>query len=198
MTGAALPKRTGRPLEADRHGEAGGKNAIPRSLGLTLEVLRGRRTRAEMLTLLLAYSEEQSPYGIRTYKTNNKKTMDAAVGNWESALHEPQFGIQHRYGLASDTWSGVLHLISLFCADLRDAAVEADRQRKLTNITLVADRLVALAERAKALAVDYEQLDFLRELGGDITDTVVRERHKEVIRDLLAAYHSVRRDDDSR
>lgn len=184
-------KRTGRPLEAQRHGGTGGENAIPRSLGLTLETLREGLgiDEAEMLERLL--ERKDSPYKIRKYSTK-RRSMEHAVRAWETAQHEPQFGMLHRYGLIFDSWSGILHLISLFCADLRDAADPAERTEKLDNIEVVADRMIAVAQRARALAKSYRDSDAQR-LGRDMTDPAVRRAQKDLIRDLLAAYHSVPR-----
>lgn len=190
MTGPH-PGRTGRPRVAERHKNRGGKNKTPRSFGLTLEAVRDELglDQAGMMLTLLEYIDPEHP--VREY-SREPDAMINCISGWETARTHPPFSIQYRYGRVSETWSGVLHLISLFYADLRDASDPTERDAKLSRVHEVADRLIALAQHAKAMAVDFEHGDYERTLGGEITDADVRERHKPVIRELLAAYRLAR------
>lgn len=186
MTGPH-PGRTGRPRVADRHKNRGGKNPIPRSFGLTLETVRDELGLDQAGMMLKLLERNDSEYPIPSYVTE-PSAMTNCISGWESAKKKMPFGIEHRYGLVSDTWSGALHLIGLFYADLRDASDPDARETKLARVQDVATRLTAMAERARAMAVDYEFGDYERTLGGEVTEPDVKERHKAVIADLLRAY----------
>lgn len=182
-----VPKRSGRPREAERHEETGGENCIPRSFGLTLEAVRDELGWDQAKLMNMFKYEIESRYTIRDYRTADSGKLDT-VSKWESAQHEPPFGVQHRYGLASGTWSGVLHVISLIYADLRDATDAVEREDKLREILALADGLSSLANCARNMVRSYAASELKDQLAGRITDSEVRERHKLVVRSLLAAY----------
>ncbi len=183
------PGRTGRPRAAVRHEATGGKNKIPRSFGLTLEAIRDELGHDEATMLSVLLDRTDSPYWIKDY-SRVPKTMKSTVRDWETALRDPPFGIEHRFGLASKTWSGVLQLISLFDAELRDAGQLDVREAKLEAVRNVAAGLIRLATAVTDMADNYAALGLEQRLGGDLKDEQVRVRHKDLIRELLAIYRS--------
>lgn len=110
--------KPGRP--AAPNPKVGGKNKIPRSLGMVLRAIRRRRRldQDEMMALLDA---TESPYRLqKERKDSQNKNPSSVISKWENAQSNLDFAVQHRYGLISETFSGVLHIVSLAYANLRD------------------------------------------------------------------------------
>lgn len=132
------------------------KGPIPRSLGAVYEVIRIRLGLSQ-LEMFSRLEKAKSPYKLRAPKKSSSKssarssdarraqTAISNISNWENSKHNVDFAVQHRYGVVSGTYSGVLHLISLFYANARDAADHTSRDKYLES-RAVARGLASLAE----------------------------------------------------
>ncbi len=100
--------------------------------------------------MLRRIKETPSPYGLRKTKSKPGCNPGAKVSNWERARDNIPFSVQHRYGTLVKTYSGVLHLVSLFYANFRDA----DARGIAVNVE-VARGLIALGNAVLEKAKDF-------------------------------------------
>jgi hypothetical protein len=104
--------------------KTGGENSIPRSLGVTLRAIRKQLglSSSKMYERLKA---TESPYEFPISKskvgTKNGQVGGATISTWETAQSNIPFSVQHRYGILSNSYSGIIHLVSLAYANIRDA-----------------------------------------------------------------------------
>jgi hypothetical protein len=183
------PKRgRGRPPAPNL--QPGGKNQIPRSLGMVLRAIRRKRAldQDEMLELL---NRTPSPYDLRKSRADRQNVNPGAtVSEWETAAHNLDFSIQHRYGLVSRTYSGVLHIVSLAYANLRDHGdpIERDKRDVLKENLDLARGLMHLSQfissRTQKHARDNAEPLHLAPLGDGGAD----EQHLQLINEMLDAF----------
>lgn len=159
----------GRPT-AKPNLSTGAENNQPRSLArvfLTIRKKQGPRVSgADMHTIL---ARQPSKYRMPRDLNSNEPQPDGATKKpsrletykWEKATGQPSFAVLHRYALASQTFTGVLHLASLFYAHFRDAGLaddDATRRGHLDFIDAVADGLMAFALTAKGNAASFRSV----------------------------------------
>jgi hypothetical protein len=119
--------------------------------------------------------------------------LGARISAYEKAATDPSFATQHRYGLVSDTWTGVIHIVSLFYAFLRCAAADdAGGAEQRAEAREVARKLKALATAADELVETCQKSDLLQTLKDEAwDDPVLRAAHaKAVIEPLMNAYRN--------
>lgn len=118
------------------------------------------------------------------------------ISAYENADRDLAFGTQHRYGIVSDTRSGIIHLISLFYAFVRCASAKpAERKAQLEEARLVARKLQALAKAADAMVAkaqtDGKVLEAIKdEAWGDPHERLHHE--KVVMEPLFKAYRETK------
>lgn len=168
--------------------QPGGRNQIPRSLGMVLRAIRRKRDldQDEMLDLL---NRTASPYELRKSRRDRQNVNPGAtVSDWENAAHNLDFSLQHRYGLISKTYSGVLHIVSLAYANLRDYSDPTEREKRdvLKENLDLAKGLMHLSKfitaRTEEHAGDDAGLQRLAPLGE------ADEQHLQLINDMLDAF----------
>jgi hypothetical protein len=88
-----------------------------------------------------------------------KKPPRQDVAPWESPNGQPTFAVLHRYALTADTFTGVLHITSLFYAHFRDAGLKkgAKRQQHLDFINAVSAALITFAQTAQANTATFDK-----------------------------------------
>jgi hypothetical protein len=124
----------------------GGDNDIPRSLGKVFKAIR--------LSLNLSQADmrkklEATPSPFRLPKPKGDTNPSATISTWESGRENIPFAVQHRYARLVGTYTGILHITSLFHANWRDAAETTDAavmKSRLAENAQAANGLIALAQ----------------------------------------------------
>jgi hypothetical protein len=90
------------------------------------------------------------------------RNPSALISSWEVAASNIPFSIQHRYEVLSNTFSGVIHLVSLFYANVRDQSdpsiSEEHKRKKLEENRQVALATIALGKHVSALTAKLETM----------------------------------------
>jgi hypothetical protein len=177
-----------------------GKRRIPRSMAMTFEYIRRGM-----------WNESQDRFGQRLADTFSSFPEDertdpkpekprARISAYEKAERHIAFGTQHKYATLSETYTGVIHLISLFYAYLRCAANAREndavvRAKQLNDAVLVARKLRALADVAEELAVTAHATGLLERLKDEAwEDRDSRFEHElAVIKPLFDAFKKIER-----
>jgi len=140
----------------------------------------------EMMRLLVS---TKSPYELRKpRKDSNNVNPGAVVSGWETAAQNLDFSVQHRYGLISRTYSGILHVVSLAYANMRDHADHGELAKGDTlNMNYdLANGLVELsAFITSATSECARRRDFLGRLSSDGRS---EEQHLDLINQMLDAF----------
>lgn len=146
-----------------------GRRPIPRSMGMTFEYIRrGMFANENQEAFGRRLQTTPSPFPESSRADPRAENPRSRISAYETAARDVCFGTQHRYGSLSKSYSGVIHLISLFYAFLRCAANEEEgsvesRREELRQAMDVAIRLEALAEEARRLvAVAQEEFESSR------------------------------------
>lgn len=142
----------------------------------------------EMLELL---NRTPSPYDLRKSRRDRQNVNPGAtVSEWENAAHNLDFSVQHRYGLLSRTYSGVLHIVSLAYANLRDHSDPNERAKRdvLKENLDLARGLKHLSEFITSMTQEHARTDsgsfHLAALGDGRAD----EQHLQLINQMLDAF----------
>ncbi len=130
--------------------------------------------------------------------SNGRGERDERVQTWESPKGQPTFAVLHRYGLAADVPTGLLHLTSLIYAHLREAGTHTkdERRKHLEFIVAIADSLIAFANDTKERVKSFDKhtcptYRFDRNEHLDHDDELAADR-SACINDLLDAFRTTR------
>lgn len=142
-------------------------------------------------------TDEECPF--REARLQHGARLGARISKYECANSDPSFGTQVRYGIVSDTWSGVIHIVSLLYAQMRDAVgPNNDRMKEIENAKSVLRKLRALIGEAERMIQEFDKKDseFVAQLASEqdvevFSNVAKRRSHRAlIIRPLLDAYRN--------
>lgn len=177
----------------------------PRSLGLTYAAVRSRLglNQADMHAHLQAIrSDYPFPKAARRKEPKklsrsereqrDRQRRHSMASRWEGPRGNPVFSVSHRYGVASQTYSGVLDLTSLVYAELRNAGQAADPAVHLENIHVLAAQLVSFAETIATAAKNFAQHRTEHRLDASLGDRDAYQLHLDLINLILDGFRKQR------
>ncbi len=182
-------RKSGRPRNSSEAGKS--KKMMPFSLGMTFEAIRWRLglDQGEMRDRLCNIPCE---FILPKSHKDDPSNPGQTVSNWERARNNVPFAVQFRYSVIADSYSGILHLISLLYANARDfsirEATDEEKQRILIENKELADRLKRLSEFILALTNQLQDGTIVNKLHGDPDkDESVRTEHLRLIAEMIDA-----------
>lgn len=123
-------------------------------------------------------------------KAKNSRT--SSVSNWERGVSEMPFSLQFAYGAVSETRNGIVHLVSCYYADLRDAVdLKKARQTRKFRMDKAKDNILqleAFLNTYKSLVKDLENGKLNDELENENATPKDEDKHIAIINRMLNAY----------
>ena len=172
-----------------------GKRKIPRSMAMTFEYIRCGMLDESQDKFGRHLQATFSPFPEHHLTNPNADKLRARISAYEQAERHLAFGTQHKYATLSESYTGVIHLISLFYAFLRCAANEKEntaevRAQQLKDAAKAARKLKALAAAAEQLVATAESSGLLRKLKEDVWELRDErlEHERAVIKPLFDAF----------
>jgi hypothetical protein len=136
-----------------------------------------------MIAALEAQPSEYALPKAKKKQSEKNANVSSRISRWETAKDNVPFSVQHRYGGIAGTYSGVLHLVSLFYANLRDVATAPEDPSKLQENLKIAQGLIQLSEAIIANSLPNAQHERLSRLA-NYNDPI----HLDLINEFLDAY----------
>lgn len=160
----------------------------PKSFGMTLRAIR------------LAKGESQDDFGEVLKRIKSKFDPEpptapskSRLSKWELGVNPVPFSYAHSYAELTETLVGVLYITSHFYAHIRDMHNPEKPEHNCEDAIEMADRLIAFAETAKTMMVEYGKTPLKYSDNGTPGEDHQKDLHcKEVIWRLIEGYSEIR------
>ena len=195
------PKRIrSRGPRAQYNNTRGGENAIPRSLGVTLQAIRYLSdpplTEGELaykLADINAPFKDSTSARLMGMLFGKGPPQDPAsrYRNYENAKSDWPFSIAFRYGEYSHTLVGIIWLTSHFYAHIRDMTDDPNGENGYEQGLQMADQIEHFAKAARDMIIDMDKRKSEirpRQINGYVDECMRQYDIEKIIIPLLKAY----------